>query len=158
MTTESPAERPTPATVTGVRRIVYIGLGFAFVGLAALGAVLPLLPTTPFVLLASYFFVRSSERLHRWLLRTRVFGPLLNDWHEYRGLRPSVKAFAFASLALAGTASMLVGNLPPHWLVVLVVMVSIGAGVIWRLPTVRKPSPAPSPAASSGEMGADLEP
>ena len=59
-------------------------VGILFVVLGAIGAVLPLLPTTPFVLVAAWCFARSSPRLHRWLLESRLFGPMLRDWEENR--------------------------------------------------------------------------
>ena len=68
-----------------IRGFLYVTGGWACLGLAALGAVLPLLPTTPFVLLASWCFYRGSPRIHAWLHRSRTFGPTLDDWQHYHG-------------------------------------------------------------------------
>ena len=82
--------------VTGVRRWLHVGLGLLFVGIAILGAILPVLPTTPWVLLAGACFARSSPQLHRRLKRSPYFGHLLRDWETYRGIRWRVKLFAVA--------------------------------------------------------------
>src|SRR5947207_1871164 len=85
-----------PLVVPGLRRLLYVAAGSFFVFLAVLGALLPVLPTTPFLLLASYFFLHSSPRLNAWLLRSRLFGPLLRDWQEHRAVRPRVKVTALS--------------------------------------------------------------
>jgi uncharacterized protein len=86
--------------VTGVRRWLF------------LGAILPGLPTTPWVLLASYFFGRSSPRLQRWLHRTPYFGGLLIDWHHHRGMRRSKKVIASVLMLTAITCSIVFAGLP----------------------------------------------
>lgn len=62
--------------------------------LAVLGVFVPLLPTTPFLLLAAWCFARSSERLHRWLLAQPTFGPLIRDWEQHHAIRLRVKLTA----------------------------------------------------------------
>src|SRR5690606_24498656 len=94
------------------RKALYVALGLVCVVLGALGAILPLLPTTPFLLLASFFFVRSSPSLHAWLLRNRIFGPFLRDWNEHRGVRRPVKIVAICMIFLVGGASAASGKLP----------------------------------------------
>ncbi|MFO0880636.1 MAG: YbaN family protein [Gemmataceae bacterium] len=128
-----------PEPVRGFRRGVYILAGLFFVGLAILGAMLPLLPTTPFLLLASYFFVRSSPRLHCWLLRSHVFGPFLRDWNEHRAVRPGVKVVALSMLPTVVVASAVFGKLPWYLVLVLLGLASIGAFVVLRLPVIRTP-------------------
>jgi uncharacterized protein len=145
-----------PPAARGVRRALYVALGVFFVGLGILGAFLPVLPTTPFLLLASFFFVRSSERLHNWLLRSRLFGPFLRDWQKHRGVRPRVKLVALTMLATAVTASAVFGGLPWYLVALLVVLGVVGAVVVLRLPVIREPAtpaseePAPDPAECAG--------
>ncbi|WP_226067114.1 DUF454 family protein [Dickeya zeae] len=75
-------------------RIVLITVGWLAVVLAALGVVLPLLPTTPFLLLAAWCFARSSPRFHDWLLYRSWFGSYLRHWKQHRALPPGVKVKA----------------------------------------------------------------
>ncbi|AOY00306.1 YbaN family protein [Jeongeupia sp. USM3] len=70
-----------------VRRNFWRIAGVIALALGAIGVVLPLLPTTPFVLLAAFCFARGEPAWHAWLLRHRVFGPLIKDW-EARGAVP----------------------------------------------------------------------
>ena len=65
-------------------RFIYAGLGFICVALALVGVVLPLLPTVPFLLLATFFFANSSERLHGWIIGHPRFGPMIVDWQGTR--------------------------------------------------------------------------
>ncbi len=139
-----------PPVARGARRGLYVGLGLFFTGLAALGAFLPVLPTTPFLLLASFFFIRSSPALNRRLLDSRLFGGLLRDWQKHRGVRRRVKVSAVALVLVMGTGSAVLGNLSWPWLIVLGVLVLVGVTVILRLPVVKEggaDSPeAPEPA------------
>ncbi len=126
-----------PTAVEGVRRVVYLTLAAVFFGLAVLGAILPLLPTTPFLLLTSFLLVRSSPALNDKLLRSRTFGPLLEDWHRHRGVRPRVKAISIALSLTAVTLSAIYGNLPPWGLTVLAALSITGLVVLIRLPVIR---------------------
>ena len=72
-------------------RLLLILAGIISLALGVLGIVLPLLPTTPFVLLAAYCFARSSKRLHQWLLSHPWFGKLLSNWAQHRGMEASHK-------------------------------------------------------------------
>ena len=80
-----------PALATRGRHLLYAGLGAMFFGLSIVGVAMPLVPTTPFVILSSFFALRSSPALNDRLLRSRWFGPILRDWHSYRALRRSTK-------------------------------------------------------------------
>jgi uncharacterized membrane protein YbaN (DUF454 family) len=67
-----------------MRKIILICLGWFFVGTGVVGIFLPLLPTTPFLLLAAACFSRSSEKLHSWLLNHKRFGRFVRDWETHR--------------------------------------------------------------------------
>lgn len=131
----APDAREVPAQ-SRARRWLYISLGCVFVALGAVGVVLPGIPTTPFLLLASFFLVRSSPRLHRKMLASKTFGPILADWNRHRGLRRGVKRIAVVSCSLMIGISVLFGGLPR---LAQMLVVAAGAYGIWfvaRLPVV----------------------
>lgn len=82
--------------------------------LAAIGVVLPLLPTTPFVLLAAACFAKSSPRLHQWLMDSEVFGPMLADWDQKRCVTRKVKAVSLSMMIGVGGSSIWFFT-PPGW-------------------------------------------
>lgn len=87
--------------------------GLFFTGLAFIGVALPLIPTTPFLLLAAFCFARSSERLNNWIHSHRLFGPLLLNWKHYGAISRRAKLTAGACLIAAPIISFLVGA--PLW-------------------------------------------
>ena len=119
---------------------IYNAAGVLALLLGILGLFLPLLPTTPFLLLASWCFARGSERLHHWLLSHRVFGEYLRNFEAGCGIPLKAKILAtvmlWGSLLLAMRRFYETGS--PAIPVLLALM---GAGVsiyLWRfLPTLR---------------------
>jgi uncharacterized membrane protein YbaN (DUF454 family) len=89
------------AEKSSVRRSLLIAAGIVSVGLATAGVFLPLLPTTPFLLLAAACFIRSSPRLYRWLIHHKWFGSYLRNYWEYRAIPKRTKVIAI--LLLWGT-------------------------------------------------------
>lgn len=130
---------------SGLRRRLYLVAGLGCVGLAYLGVLLPGLPATPWVLLAGWCFGRSSPRLHRWLRRSPVFGRLLRDWEEHRGIRRPVKVLAVGLIAVVVTTSVVSGRLPvwARWVVGGAAAVGVGV-IVFVVPTAegRREPPA----------------
>lgn len=89
-----------------MKRVVYKPLGLFFLALAIVGVVLPGLPTTPFLILAAWFFARSSEKWHRRLLDSQLFGPLLWNWEQRRCISLRTKVVALASMLVGGGVSV----------------------------------------------------
>lgn len=81
-------------------------LGLVALGLGAIGAVLPLLPTTPFVLVAAFAFARSSDRLHGWLLAHGTFGPLIDNWQRHGAISRNAKTAGLASIVAVFAVSL----------------------------------------------------
>jgi uncharacterized membrane protein YbaN (DUF454 family) len=124
-----------------LRSFLYVAGGMACLGLAVLGAVLPFLPTTPFVLLASWCFYRGSPRIHAWLHRSKLFGATLDDWQHYRGIRRSLKHRAIAMVLTVVAVSLLLNSL--HWTLryAFLAAVAVGLYVIWTVPTLPDDAP-----------------
>lgn len=122
--------------MSSITRLVLSIIGFLSLGLAAAGVVLPLLPTTPFLLLAAACFLRSSDRLHRWLIHHRWFGSYIRNYREYGGVTRSAKSGTLALLWLSlGYAILRVAG--SAWLRALLVLVGIGVTIhILRLRTM----------------------
>lgn len=138
--------RPSaPPRATGVRRVLFVAAGLLCVGMAYLGAILPGLPTTPWVLLASYCFTRSSPRLERWLKRSPIFGRLLRDWEEHRGIRRPVKIFAVLFVVTVVTLSITLSSLPVWVKWTIGGLAAIGISVIvFVVPTIDEKGPGGS--------------
>ena len=107
--------------------------GIFFVGLAILGVVLPILPTTPFLLVAAACFAKSSPELQRKLLANKTFGPLIHDWQKYRSIPRKAKRIALLTMILSVCWSAFM--LQSAMLTMLVVALVIGPFIfLWRLP------------------------
>lgn len=100
-------------------RIAFIALGCLFVALGILGAFLPLLPTTPFMLLAAGCFARASTRFYNWLLNTKAFGPAILEWRMHRSIPYRIKLVSIATMAVTLSISIAVA-VDDRWLQVLV--------------------------------------
>ena len=83
-----------------IKRIVYIALGCIGMGLGALGAVLPLLPSVPFLLLAVFCFGRSSEKLHTWFIGTRLYKNELESYVQGKGMARKTKIRIMVTVTL----------------------------------------------------------
>jgi len=95
-----------------VVRTLLLACGFLAVGLGVAGIFLPVLPTTPFMLLAAACFARSSPRFHRWLLAHRAFGPIVGEWERHRAIpwRAKLWAIGLMSATLAASIVFFVKN------------------------------------------------
>lgn len=131
----SPPER-LPARVR-LKRAVLVVAGLLSLLLGLLGAVLPGLPTTPFVLLAAACFAQASPRLHRWLVQHRWLGPMVRDWEAHHTLPLRIKWLASAMIALmVGVSAWQLAERPGVQAAVLVAGL-VGCLVVWRIPTRR---------------------
>jgi len=86
-------------------RTLWLGGGFVALFLGGLGAVLPMVPTTPFIILAAACFARGSPRCHRWLREHPRFGQVLREWEDHGAIRRRSKVWATALIALTGLVS-----------------------------------------------------
>lgn len=86
--------------LTGTKRIIFLSLGLLTTLLGFIGIFLPLLPTTPFLLLSAYFFSKSSETLHNWLINHKIFGPIIRDWRMYGIIRKRAKIISMILIVI----------------------------------------------------------
>ncbi|MEQ4922250.1 DUF454 family protein [Proteus hauseri] len=116
-----------------MKRILLIIAGWLCVGLATLGVILPVLPTTPFLLLAAWCFSRSSQRFHYWLLYRSWFGPYLRYWQTYKAMPKGAKPKAIIVILLTFSLSLwLVSML---WVRILLLIILVCLLIfMWRLP------------------------
>jgi uncharacterized membrane protein YbaN (DUF454 family) len=122
-------------------RWLFLAAGWLSLGFGLVGVFLPLLPTTPFVLLAAYLFSRGSEHLHRWLVEHPRFGQYIRDWEAEQVVPPVGKyASTFTMVPLVGWA-ILTRDIP--WVLDLAMAATV-AGTLWFIWT--RPSHRSEPA------------
>jgi hypothetical protein len=116
-------------------RWLLMAAGSICVVLGVIGIFLPLLPTTPLMLLAAACFARSSRRFHDWLLANRTFGPLILEWERHRSIprRTKLTAIALMSTTLAVSIVFFV---EPRWLQALLAAFGVGLAIwMYRIPS-----------------------
>ncbi|STV84134.1 membrane protein [Klebsiella pneumoniae] len=110
-------------------------IGWLAVALGTLGVFLPLLPTTPFILLAAWCFARSSPRFHQWLLYRSWFGGYLRHWQQYRAMPRGAKPRAIAMIVVTFAISLWLVKLT--WVrIMLLVILACLLIFMWRIPVV----------------------
>lgn len=114
-------------------RSLYLGAGIIALVLAVLGIILPVLPTTPFVLLAAACFARSSERFYNALLTNRITGPIIREWREHRSMPRRVKKGVYILMILSFGSSILLLSILWHQLLLATVGIILTI-FIWRIP------------------------
>ena len=87
-------------TKNPIAKILWIFLGSFFVMIGAIGAVVPGLPTTLFLILAAACYIRSSQRLYDWLITNKTFGPYLKDYREGKGMPKNAKILAVSMIVI----------------------------------------------------------
>lgn len=128
--TETP-NRPGAAVLRGV----YLVAGLLFVALGFIGAFLPVLPTTPFLILAAACFARSSRRLERRLLDHPRFGPMLLDWRRRGAIPRKAKMMSLAGTALGFLLFWLGSNPGPLLLASVAVLMLGGLAYVFTRPS-----------------------
>ena len=108
------------------KRIFLISLGTLLVGVGIAGIFIPVLPTTPFILLAAALYARSSQKFYNWLINNRIFGKIIKNYREHRGISLKVKIAALALLWITISCSAIFGT---GLLIVRIILFLVAIGV-----------------------------
>ncbi len=125
---------------TGIKRYLLIAAGTISLAIGIVGIFTPVLPTTPFLLLAAACYLRSSQRFHRWLMNNRVFGSYIRNYTEGRGIPLKVKLFTIALLWVTiGISIWAADNL-----IVTIVLLIVAVGVTLHIALIRAKKDRPT--------------
>lgn len=135
MPEQRPEEASASTPLAPARRLLLLAVGWTAFALGVIGLLVPVLPTTPFMLVALWAFSSSSERFHQWLYHHRLFGPPLQRWRRERTIPAWAKVVALGSMAASLT--WLVIWVRPPWLVLAAsaAIMLAGAAVVVRIPS-----------------------
>ncbi|WP_127714268.1 YbaN family protein [Halobacteriovorax sp. HLS] len=107
--------------LTRTTKLLFIALGLCTLVLGVIGIFLPILPTTPFVLLSAYFFSKGSEKLHSWLISRPKIGKIIQDWERDRVIGPKSKLLATFMITLLFSYTIIFVNVQA-WIKVIVAL------------------------------------
>jgi len=132
-------QEPVKRQVAGPSRLIYIAIGMMALALGTVGWVMPFIPTTPFYLLTVFCFGRSSRRLHKWFLATRLYKRHLESYVERRTMTLPTKISTIASLTVfMGVSFYLMSNVPIGRVVLAAVWVVHVLYFLFRVKTAGK--------------------
>ena len=114
-------------------KLIWAMLGLLAMALAIIGVMLPLMPTVPFLLLAAFCFARSSQKLHRWLISHKNFGPTIIAWNTSGAIGQTAKRYATLSILAVFSLSLFIG-LNLGILILQGFVLSCVLGFIWTRP------------------------
>jgi len=120
---------------TTAKRRLLIGAGTLCTGLGIIGIFIPILPTTPFLLLAAACYMRSSERFYQWLINNRIFGAYVRNYIEGRGIPIRIKIFTILLLWLTIGLSITFGV---QNTIIRIVLICIAIGVTAHIVLIKK--------------------
>jgi len=103
-------------------KVCYFVLGWIFFALGTIGVVLPVLPTTPFMILALWAFAKSSERFHHWLYHHKIFGPPLQQWKRHRVIPQAAKILSVSMMILSFVYLSFIRELSIQWLIPIAIL------------------------------------
>lgn len=120
-----------------LKKLLFIVGGWLSLITGIIGIVLPLLPTTPFLLLAAWCFANGSTPLHQWLKKNRYFGRSIQQWEESRSMQPETKRRAIIMVTITFTISALIAPLNLGGKVALILLGVALLLYLYRVPTTR---------------------
>tara|TARA_B100000945_G_scaffold275465_1_gene239452 strand:- start:821 stop:1240 length:420 start_codon:yes stop_codon:yes gene_type:complete len=121
-------------------RLLFVFIGSIFVGLAVIGIFLPGLPTTPFLILAAYFYIRSSNKLYNWLINNKILGVYIRGYLSGKGMPLRAKIISLILMWIFGTFAVLFG-IPDSLLfvkIIVFIILLIGTIFLLRVKTFKK--------------------
>lgn len=125
---------PSPLTARPMwQRLLWLSAGLLSFITGLIGIFLPLLPTTPFILLAAFCLARGSSRCERWLLNHRLFGPMVHNWRAYHAIPLRAKQLAWVMMVIGSAWAGWV--LPLRWAWLPASFCAVVAFWMWRLPS-----------------------
>jgi len=119
-----------------LKKWIFILAGWTSLGIGTVGVFIPLLPTTPFLLLAAACFLRSSDRLYRWLMNHRIFGSYIRNYREHRAMSISSKIWVISLLWITFGYSILQ---VVQILFIQIILFLIALGVTIHIITLKSP-------------------
>ena len=128
----------TKTVTDSVRKGVYFVIGSISLAAGVIGVFLPVIPTTPFILLSAWCFFRSSEKIYQWVISNERFGPTIENYQEGRGITKNTKIRAIVMMWLAITLSVyfFITNI---YLIALLYVIAVGVSIyLFRLPILEE--------------------
>ena len=121
-------------------RLIFVFLGSIFVGLAVIGIFIPGLPTTPFLILAAYFYIRSSNKLYNWLINNKILGVYIKGYLSGKGMPLRAKIVSLMLMWIFGSFAVLYGipNSLAFVKIIVFIILLIGTIFLLRVKTFKK--------------------